>query len=526
MNKLRLLTRSFWYFRLTNLAVVLGVAVGVSVLGGSLLVGHSTRQSMVAMVDARLGSTDYVLVAPHVFKSSMAQRVMDQAGVKRNIAYLQPILTTTGSASKMDGSEKFEKVTVFGADSSTMLHLFSWGPSGVVHAPLTENILWVGESLAADLGLTYGSSLKIHLDSDPLRTDSGLWGVSEETGLLIGRNNVLVLHENMPEGLFSLGITQHIPKNVWVWTAQLQQALNLEDVANVLGAVAGRGHREEALTAQLQKALAAAVTLEDYGIRLVEADNGEISIESDQLFLPFPVEKAADSLKGATITKVFSYLATTVSDSVTKKEFPYSMIAGVSHLPDGEIADGKIVLNRWAADDLGATPYDTIVVEFPKRGSDGIIRDGSAEFTLDRIISMDGYGGDRTLVPEFKGLTDVNSISDWKPPRDFRFDSSRIRPTDVVYWNKYKAAPKAFITIGTAKTLWETPYVYTCPRVFERGIRESTPRRNDTREHGALLPPDPRGTTCRRRRKHRLLGSLHRVQLLSYLELGAPCGAA
>jgi hypothetical protein len=51
-----LLARSLaWYWR-TNLAVLLGVATAVGVLGGALVVGDSVRASLRDLVLARLGN--------------------------------------------------------------------------------------------------------------------------------------------------------------------------------------------------------------------------------------------------------------------------------------------------------------------------------------------------------------------------------------------------------------------------------------------------------------------------------------
>ena len=60
-----------WYWR-TNLAVLLGVATAVGVLGGALLVGDSVRASLRDLVLARLGNTDDVISSNGFFREELA----------------------------------------------------------------------------------------------------------------------------------------------------------------------------------------------------------------------------------------------------------------------------------------------------------------------------------------------------------------------------------------------------------------------------------------------------------------------
>ena len=46
----------------------------------------------------------------------------------------------------------------------------------------------------------------------------------------------------------------------------------------------------------------------------------------------------------------------------------------------------------------------------------------------------------RLLAPEYPGISDAPTISDWDPP--FPMDLGRIRKVDEDYWNRYRATPK------------------------------------------------------------------------------------
>jgi ABC-type antimicrobial peptide transport system permease subunit len=81
---------------------------------------------------------------------------------------------------------------------------------------------------------------------------------------------------------------------------------------------------------------------------------------------------------------------------------------------------------------------------------------GSARFQLAGIVPMNGAGGDRTLVPEYPGITDAGDVTAWDPP--FPVDLTRVRPKDEQYWDDWRTAPKAFIPLARGQALWPSPF--------------------------------------------------------------------
>jgi putative ABC transport system permease protein len=67
-------------------------------------------------------------------------------------------------------------------------------------------------------------------------------------------------------------------------------------------------------------------------------------------------------------------------------------------------------------------------------------------------VPMEGLGADPGLVPEYPGITESAHISDWEPP--FPVDLAKIRPRDEAYWERYRAAPKAFVPLAVGRELW------------------------------------------------------------------------
>ena len=180
-----------------------------------------------------------------------------------------------------------------------------------------------------------------------------------------------------------------------------------------------------------------------------------------------PAAKTAllQALKDMRVQPAMTYLANTIS--LGKNEIPYSTITAIDFAdqpplgplvntdgqPIGPLEDNQIVLNAWAAADLGAKPGDTIrVTYFDPRSAHGVIRERVEDFELAGVAKLAGAADDPHLTPEVDGVTDQAAIADWDPP--FPFKAQRIRDKDEVYWEEHRATPKAFVALSTGQRLW------------------------------------------------------------------------
>ncbi len=115
-----------------------------------------------------------------------------------------------------------------------------------------------------------------------------------------------------------------------------------------------------------------------------------------------------------------------------------------------------IWLNAWAAEQLQAKPGAPVTLAYDVWDDAGGLVRRDATFTLAGVLPMTGAGADATLTPEYPGITGQESLSDWDPP--FPLDLSRITPRDEEYWDKYRAAPKAIVTLADGQRLWGSRY--------------------------------------------------------------------
>lgn len=109
MNLIRLVLRNLSFHWRGNLAVMLGVAVGTSVLTGALLVGDSLRGSLRELTLARLGWVDQALVTGRLFRQELADEIRAE--------HTAPALMLRGTASNPENGRRVGHVTMYGVDN-------------------------------------------------------------------------------------------------------------------------------------------------------------------------------------------------------------------------------------------------------------------------------------------------------------------------------------------------------------------------------------------------------------------------
>ena len=153
-----------------------------------------------------------------------------------------------------------------------------------------------------------------------------------------------------------------------------------------------------------------------------------------------------------------------------------------------------IILNEWAARDLGVKKGDKISLEYFLWHEGGRLETKTAEFQLVAVTPIDGLAADRNLVPEYPGITGSEDLSDWDPP--FPVDLSRVRKQDEDYWDQYGTTPKAFIPLAAAQQLWETRFGnVTSIRLRSSGTTNETPLAAYAHKLRAALDPQAMGLT-------------------------------
>jgi ABC-type antimicrobial peptide transport system permease subunit len=442
MTRFLLLLRNLLYFRWANLAVVAGMAVAAAVLTGALMVGDSVRGSLRELAEQRLGKVDHALVATRFFEQSLAERVAGDG------AEVVPATILRGGASDESGGRRTAGVQIAAVGGD-------WVPVGRGQAV-------VNAELAKDLAAATGAPALLTLPAaHDTPADATLARRSRQealSGLRVTAEKVVA--EPSFVSMFSLQGSQRVPRNAWVNLAQLQSAVEQPRRVNALLA---HGSTAEQLNGRLREV----VSLADYGLSLTPGANGEAVLGSRSTYVDPPVLKASDDVAGAMnlpLRRVSVYLVNTL-EVPKQKAVHYAVVAGISDLDGAPLKDDEIALNEWTAQQLGAKAGDTIRFDYYQRQPNGDLaevgsdRPGTAwTFRVARVLPMSGLGADPSLTPEYKGLTDAASVSDWDPPQGVRINKSLVTKEDEAYWDKYKAAPKAFVSLDAARKLWGGVY--------------------------------------------------------------------
>lgn len=441
-----MLTRaSLRYFKATNAMVVLGVAVAVAVLAGALLVGASVRESLRQMALGRLGATEVVITAPIPFRAALADDLSSGSRLPAPGSRLQaaPLIVFGGAVSHDESRRSAGQVMVYGIDERFgRFH-------GVEGLTLTGREAFLSPALATELGATDGDGITLRVARPTDIPLSTLQGRREVTGQRI-RLNVTRVLDRASLGEFSLAPSQGPVLALYVPMARLQRDLDLGERVNLL-LVKGVGDLFD-ITAQLTPV----ITLDDLGLQSRPGPGDVTVLESRAGLIADPLaEKIAEIAKNG-VSRTLTYVANSIR--IGDRVIPYSTISAVEGLDLGSFDNDPrpLFLNEWAAEDLQAKIGDRVTLDYFLWSDEEGLQTASTEFTFAGVLPMDGLGGDQTLTPEYPGISDAADMTSWDPP--FPVDLKRVRPKDEDYWDRYRAAPKAVISIADGQRMWGSRY--------------------------------------------------------------------
>jgi putative ABC transport system permease protein len=419
-----------YYFR-THLAVVAGVAVAVAVLTGALLVGDSVRGSLRDLFVSRLGKTDHAVVSSGFFREGLAEEIHPGSA---------PLVVFEGMVTNERTGRRRAAVQVYGVDGRF------WKFHGANDPGMSPRGALLTESLEAELEVVEGDGVLLRVERPSEVSRGSLHGIKEDVGRTIRLTAEAGLAATgLPE--FSIYPSQGSVPAILVPLARLQRDL---EQAGGVNTILVQGSTNDELVAALRES----ASLEDLSlrVRLLEPQ-GALSVESSALMLSTPVVEAVEAAAAELSLEtdpIFTYLANTLR--VGEREVPYSLVAAIdADRYPGSAPDG-IVLNDWTGEDLGARPGDRLTMEFFVWRDEGRIETGSAEFTVEDVVPMEGIANDRDLAPAYPGISETDDLSDWEPP--FPLDLRRVRDKDEDYWDRFRTTPKAFLPLARGREIW------------------------------------------------------------------------
>jgi len=457
-----LLRRNLGHYWRTNLAVLLGVAVTVAVLAGALLVGDSVRATLRDLVLLRLGNTTHVITNENFFRAELARDLGSTGPFQAAFASAVPMIVLEGAVAHEKSGRRAAGVQVYGVDER--FWQFHGREAAAELAPRGRDAL-LSPALAREFEGAPGDGLLLRVQRPSDVPVESLHGRKDQLGRTIRLSLRSVLAaENLGE--FSLRPQQGEVRAVFVPLERLQRDLGQESKINtILVHFSEAGESAAAQARAADDAIRSAFSLDDAGLTLRPLPGGSLSLESGNILLPDAVAETASKVAadhGWREQRLFTYLANTIR--IGNREIPYSLVtsaddftlepmiaAGVTWTP-GLAGRRPIWLTDWAGRDLIAKPGDAVTLEYYVWQEGTGLRTESAVFTLVGVVPVSTLNADRALTPDFPGIADSQSVSDWDPP--FPVDLRRVRSRDEEYWDKYRTTPKALLWLGDGQRLW------------------------------------------------------------------------
>jgi putative ABC transport system permease protein len=416
-----LAARSFRYYFRANAAAIAGAAIATAVITGALLVGYSVRESLRDLASARLGSTGEVLSSATFFRDALASEIAPGA---------VPLIAVEGVVTRPSGNRRLSGVQVYAVDSRF------WAFHKVPEVNLGNREAALSAAVAKELDLKPGEPLLIRLEKPSAIPRESLHGRKEDSGKTI-RVTAAAILDRKQMGEFALRPQQGPTRAIFVRLDSFQKDLDRRGRANTI------------LFPEQSHPALDKVTLEDLGITLKPG----LDVESESAVISPALEEAVrKAAQPAPASPFLTYLVNRITDTASNKTVPYSLIAGAT-APYIDVVPGKIVLNDWAAHELGVSPGARLRLEYYVWDPQGTLSTKTSEFELARIIPT---VNDRSLAPEYPGITDSESLANWDPP--FPMNLKLVRAVDEEYWKRYRTTPKGFISIEDARRIWGTRF--------------------------------------------------------------------
>ncbi|HET8676170.1 MAG TPA: ABC transporter permease, partial [Blastocatellia bacterium] len=450
-----LLKNNLTYFWRTNLAVVAGVAIAVSVLAGALVVGDSVRASLRDLFLSRLGQTDHVITSTSFFRELLADNLLASYEFRDSFDAACPVILFEGVVSH-DG-RRSSGVQVYGVDE----RFWKFHGREGRNQPLEGNNVIVSTALVEEVGGEVGDTLLLTIEKPSAINAESLHGRKDDLGRTI-RLTIRDLLSPSDLGDFSIRPQQGAARTIFVPLRRLQRDLEQPARVNAILVSAKKAGSNQAL----EKVLRETFALDDLAIKIrAVSDQSAIALESETAIISDALADSAQATaakSGLKTSGVLTYLANTIRSG--QKEIPYSVVTALSREKFQALGQSTstvsqlppLILNDWAANDLGARAGDEVELEYYVWQQEGSLKTERSRFQLIAVVPITGAAADRNLVPDYPGITGTESLGDWDPP--FPMDLDRIRQKDEDYWDRYRTTPKVFVLLEDGQRLWQSRY--------------------------------------------------------------------
>lgn len=459
-----LVFRGIQYHRRLHSGLAAGALIACAVLTGSLLVGHSVKETLYDIATARLGGISYAVDWGSRYFDIALGEALRKALPDHDTGNpsLASVLALRGVAESPPEQGKtinrINRAKIYGVDEhfSELASL-----DGDFRKPGPQEA-YLNQAAAQRLGLKPGDSLILRIPKPSLIPAEAPLASDKERDTAVARIQILDILDETRGGRFSLATDQAMPANVFVDRDWLGEVTGLSKKANLL--LCGSGNTSE----ELQRTLKKTWRPEQLGFRIISHPSGILQLESERLFLEETVVRAATEIDGA--QPVLTYLVNHIG--LGERATPYSFVVAGAAPPD--TPEGAVCINQWLAETLDAVEGDTLDLSWFEPLPSGGFTERRGEAPIHCILSMETVAVEKDLSPRFPGLSDVNSCQDWDIGLPLEETALADQPNEA-YWKSYGQTPKLLAPFETGRAWWGNRYgTATAVRFPAKAMDETT----------------------------------------------------
>ncbi|MCA8970747.1 MAG: FtsX-like permease family protein [Planctomycetes bacterium] len=469
-----LVLRNLRYFWRSHVGVILGVAVATAVIVGALAVGDSVRASLSDIAHRRIGAIDVaVLSGDRFFRDDLGRRIERSLPSTETSRTVATTLDVRGFCKTTSGEARSAIANVHGIEAS----FYRLAPSVRARslqqdrAAPSSGKCHVDVHLAKRLGIEVGSTILVRVERPSAMPRDMVMATIDDVSLAL-RIEVEALLGDDEFGRFGLVASQVPQSNVFVALDWLQRELDMQGRANAVY-IGDERLAASDVERQAQQALEAAFDLEDAGLhveQLAGDQTGLAELRGRRVFLDtaiMDVAREAQSPSIGILTYFVNEITTAVSGAAGDgRSTPYSLVSAIGTLGAVPPSDTRLeqlvalagagpdafVINDWLAHDLEIQKGAEIELAYYVMGNELELRTARTRVRVSDVVTLSGVAADRTLMPDFPGLSDKGNCRDWEP--GIPIDLDRIRDTDERYWDDHRGTPKAFLPLERGRELW------------------------------------------------------------------------
>ena len=440
MSLFKIAISNFRYYWKSQLSLLLAWVLTCTILVGALNLGDSVKNSLQIISENSLGQVHFGLnLEGRTLRASLAQELEK----KLNTPVI-PLIHRRGSVKTPDGLANANQVHIWGVEDSFWQAGQSSSPEGN-----GENKAVVNFVLAKKMGLHAGDVIVVRFSpGGSLSDDFVLSKKGQEVEAL--RLVISDVRDEHSFGNFSLENSPLAPANIFLPLALLQKKLNWGDRVNQL--LTGPVDKDNA-SAWIDQTLKETWDIEDMGIKIeTNAEKGCLDLKTDQIFFNSVLEKYFRK----TFPKaqfILSYLVNGIHSETSST--PYSMVSSVDGNSSISLARGQIRVSEWVKNDLELKKGDSIDLEYFALDRSRQLKTMRQTLTVSGFFETEGLV-DRGMMPDYPGLSDAASCSDWDS--GMPIDMGKIRKKDEDYWEKFKGTPKALVSFDQAREIWDNRF--------------------------------------------------------------------